>query len=261
MAAGAGNPTLSASAKFTPWLEALGLDVTVKDDGSGEELWITSGDVEPRLVIRQSDVGTWDVVYERRLAASELSAQWDAPWETELSTAIVGRAVREIACGFPLVASETRDDGGDVVVRFRAPLYDEGLTRQAFVLTVSPVLKATEAFDLALARRAEERKNEQQELIERMTEATATPGVTDPVAPVPSTPASADTVPAAAWSPTHVVKRNAKAWAEPDPAGASAGTLKRRVEVQVTERLGDWAHVVTSNGWSGWIDSRDLKAR
>jgi hypothetical protein len=265
---------MTGSATFTPWLEALGLEVTVKNGASGEELWVTSaGHDEPRLVVRQSDAGTWEVVHDRRLAASVLNAAWHAPWDTDPPAVVVGRAVQGVACGFSLVESETHDDRRDLVVRFRAPIYDEGLTRQAFVLTVSPVLKAAEAFDLVVARRAEElanwnefeagteqRKNEQQELIDQMAEAAATPEATDPVAPVPPT-SSAGAEPAAAWSPTHVVKRSAKAWAQPDPAGAGAGTLKRRVEVQVTERQGEWAQVVTANGWSGWIDSGDLKAR
>jgi Bacterial SH3 domain len=161
----------------------------------------------------------------------------------------------------------------------RALVFDDGITRQGFALTVSAVLKAARVFDLVLTRRAQEmadwrefeagaeqRKQEQEELIHRMAEAGTTPEATDPVAPVPpvppaTSPSSDATVPAAVWSPTHVVTRRADAWVQPDPAGARAGTLKRRVEVQVVERQGDWAQVVTSNGWSGWIADRDLKAR
>jgi SH3 domain-containing protein len=262
---------------LTSWLEALGLDVKEGSGASGEHLSVASADgTDPRLVVQRNNTQTWDVIHERRVPESVLSSDWHAPWDTEQPPMVVGAAAREVAYGFPLVEAETRDEGGDVTVRFHAPVFDEGLTQQGFVLTVSAVLKVAQVFDLVLTRRADEiadwkefeaaseqRKQEQDELINRMTEVDATPEATAPGAPVPATrtPSSTDTVPAAAWSPTHVVTRRAKAWAQPDPAGARAGELKRRVPVHVAERQDDWARVITSNGWSGWIDSRDLKAR
>lgn len=223
--------------------------------------------------MRRSNAETWEVVHERRVPESLLSSDWHAPWDTERPAAVLGETARGVARGFPLVESETQGDGGDVTIRFRAPVFDEGLTRQGVALTASAVLKAAQVFDLALTRRAQEiadwrefeagseqRKQEQEQLINQMAEAGATPDATAP-APVAPVPRSDDTAPAASWSPTHVVKRRADAWAQPDPSGARAGTVKRRVEVQVLERQGDWAQVATSNGWSGWIDNRDLKAR
>jgi hypothetical protein len=272
---------MTDAATLTSWLESLGLEVK---DGSGAPRKRLSvmrgGDTDPRVVVQQIDADQWDVIHERRVPASTLASDWHAPWDTEPPAEVVSQAAREVAQGFPLVESETDDQDGDVAVRFRAPVFDEGLTRQGFVLTVSAVLKAAEVFDLVLKSRAEEmkgwrdfeagaeqRKQEQEELITRLVEAPApaeapTPvETTDPVAPIPSTPASEQTVPGAAWSPTHTVTRRARAWAQPDSASARAGELKRRVTVQVIERQGDWARVVTSNGWSGWIDGRDLKAR
>jgi SH3 domain-containing protein len=249
-------------ATLRSWLEPLGLDANVE--------------------LERSDPETWVAVHEQRVRESVLRSDWHAPWDTEPPAVVVGTAAREVACGFPLVESETQENGGDIVVRFRALVFDDGITRQGFALTVSAVLKAARVFDLVLTRRAQEmadwrefeagaeqRKQEQEELIDRMAEAGTTPEATEPVAPVaavapvaPSvSPSSDDTAPSAAWSATHVVKRSAKTWAQPDPAGAGAGTLARRVQVQVVERQGDWAQVVTSNGWTGWIDSRDLKER
>ena len=142
------------------------------------------------------------------------------------------------------------------------------------MLTVSAVLNVARVLDLVMARRAEDRaswqefeatsdqrEREQQQLIDRMTEPDSGPEPTEHVAPASPTPSPDDTLRAADWSPSHVVTRRGRAWVEPNPAGARAGELKRRVPVQVVERQGDWAQVVTSNGWSGWIDSRDLKAR
>lgn len=251
---------MTDAATLSSWLEGLGL--AVKGGGA------------PRLELQRRNTETWEVVHDRRVPESVLSSDWHAPWDTEPPAVVVNQAAREVAYGFPLVESETHDEGSDVAVRFSAPVFDEGLTRQGFVLTASAVLKVAQVFDLVLTRRAQEmadwrefeagadeRKQEQEELINRMAEAGATREATDPVAPVPQTPSTADTVPAVAWSATHEMKRRASAWAQPDPAGARAGELKRRVPVQVVEREGDWAHVVTSNGWTGWIDSRDLKER
>jgi hypothetical protein len=271
---------MSDSATLLSWLEPLGLEVKEESGTSGPHLSVApSGDVDARVVVQRSDAETWDAFHERRVHESVLSSDWHAPWDTEPPAVVVGAAAREVACGFPLVESAAHEDGDDVVVRFRAPVFDEGLTRQGFALTVSAVLKVAQVFGLVLTRRAQEmadwrefeagseqRKQDQEDLINRMAEAGSTHEATDPVAPVPPSavapsvsPSSDDTAPAAAWSATHVVKRSAKTWAQPDPAGAGAGTLARRVQVQVVERQGDWAQVVTSNGWTGWIDSRDLK--
>jgi SH3-like domain-containing protein len=77
-----------------------------------------------------------------------------------------------------------------------------------------------------------------------------------------TTAASTDVAPSApnlpAWSPTHVVAvPSMQAWASPDPS-APAVTLQAGVELQIVERLGDWAHVLAANGWTGWVDSRLL---
>jgi hypothetical protein len=247
---------MTDSATLQSWLEPLGL-----------------GGADSGLEVRRSNTETWEVVHERRIPESLLSSDWQAPWDTERPAAVVGEAARDVARGFPLVESETQGDGGDVTVQFRAPIFDEGVTRQGVALTVSAVLKAAQVFDLVLTRRAQEmadwrefeagseqRKQEQEQLINQMAEAGTTSDATEP-APVAPVPRSDDTAPAPAWSPTHVVTRRADAWAQPDPSGARAGTVKRRVEVQVLERQGDWAQVVTSNGWSGWIDNHDLKVR
>lgn len=260
------------------WIEGLGLAVKPQAGASGSELRVTPADKdEPSLVVRQRDAGVWEVVHQRQIPAALARSAWQAPWDTGSPAGMIDNVARQVACGFPLVEPDTRDEGGDVKVRFRAPVFDEGLTRQAFVLTVSSVLKAAAAFDLVTAQRAEElkalqafdagaeqRAKEQQELIDRMSPAPAAQP-TAPMAAIPPTPpvaaAAAAPVPAAVWSPTHEMKRRAQAWAQPDPNAAVAGTLEKRVPVQVLERQGDWARVKCSNGWSAWIDGRGLKAR
>lgn len=66
--------------------------------------------------------------------------------------------------------------------------------------------------------------------------------------------------PVVAWTGTHAVPpEGMSAWAAPDPAGPVATTLAGGLSLQVRERRGDWAHVVASNGWSGWVDLRRLR--
>jgi hypothetical protein len=61
------------------------------------------------------------------------------------------------------------------------------------------------------------------------------------------------------WTPSHrVPPQGMQAWAAPDPAGAVVATLGGHLPVQVTEVRGAWAHVLCSNGWTGWVDDRLL---
>lgn len=254
---------MTDQATLRTWIAGLGLDVKTVSGSGGDELWVTPAhEVEPRLVLRPGGPGAWEIVHDRRVPASALSSDWRGPRDAESPTDVVGRVARQLACGFPLVDPSIHDTGGDVIVRLRAPVFDEGLTRQAFALTVSSVLKAAQRFDLGAMQRTDElapskeyegtsepRIKEQQALMDRMTPA------------APSADATAPTSPAAAWAPTHELKRQTRAWAQPDGSGAVAATLQRRVPVQVVERQGDWARVLCSNGWSGWIDGRELKVR
>ena len=77
-------------------------------------------DGDPSVSVQRSDPATWEVVHDRRVEASVLTSDWHAPWDTDPPSAVVGRAVQEVAYGFPLVESETHDEGGDIAVRFRA---------------------------------------------------------------------------------------------------------------------------------------------
>jgi len=82
--------------------------------------------------------------------------------------------------------------------------------------------------------------------------AAATPTPTPAPAPTPA-PTQAG------WAPSHKVPpQGMQAWAAPDPNGAVVATLGGHLPVQVTESRGAWAHVVCSNGWTGWVDGRLL---
>lgn len=61
------------------------------------------------------------------------------------------------------------------------------------------------------------------------------------------------------FSPTHLVPEDGlPAWDVPDPSRAPVATIPGRLDVQLAERSGDWARVICSNGWAGWVDGRRL---
>lgn len=67
-------------------------------------------------------------------------------------------------------------------------------------------------------------------------------------APQPSFPGATHRVPAGGMP----------AWAAPDPSRPPVVNLAANLDLRVAERAGDWARVVASNGWSGWVDARRL---
>jgi RsiW-degrading membrane proteinase PrsW (M82 family) len=66
---------------------------------------------------------------------------------------------------------------------------------------------------------------------------------------------------AVAFAPTHrVPPEGLPAWPVPDPAGPSI-PLGGGLELEVIQRVADWAQVRASNGWTGWVDGRRLVPR
>lgn len=64
------------------------------------------------------------------------------------------------------------------------------------------------------------------------------------------------------FQPSHVVPTGGlPAWSDPDPSNPPAANLATGTEFQVVERLGAWARVVASNGWTGWVDGTRLIER
>jgi RsiW-degrading membrane proteinase PrsW (M82 family) len=76
--------------------------------------------------------------------------------------------------------------------------------------------------------------------------------------PTPPPPARAPVL-RSAFAPDAVVPATGlPAWAQPDATSHLVGQLPPGLPVQVVQRLGAWAHVLTSTGWSGWVDGRAL---
>ncbi|MEO8273668.1 MAG: hypothetical protein ABI620_06355, partial [Chloroflexota bacterium] len=64
-----------------------------------------------------------------------------------------------------------------------------------------------------------------------------------------------------AFAPTNLVPpEGLDSWQAPNSAGPST-SLAGGLEVEVTERVGDWARVRASNAWTGWVDGRRLLPR
>ncbi|MFN2569919.1 MAG: SH3 domain-containing protein [Candidatus Dormibacteria bacterium] len=62
-----------------------------------------------------------------------------------------------------------------------------------------------------------------------------------------------------AWTPSHrVPPAGMDAWAQPDPTQRAIARIDGGVPLQVTETAGAWAHILCSNGWTGWVDFRIL---
>ena len=62
------------------------------------------------------------------------------------------------------------------------------------------------------------------------------------------------------FTPTHVVPQGGlPAWNTPDPARAPVANVDAGLEVQIVERVGDWASVTFSNGWTAWVDGSLLQ--
>lgn len=82
--------------------------------------------------------------------------------------------------------------------------------------------------------------------------AAVAPSGTAPVAVAP---------PVSAFAPTHrVPPEGLPSWAAPDPSGPST-PLAGGLELEVVQRVADWAQVRASNGWVGWVDGRRLVPR
>lgn len=80
--------------------------------------------------------------------------------------------------------------------------------------------------------------------------------------PTPPSPQPPAPLGLPAWQPTHEVPRGGmQAWAAPDPSGPAVADLGGHTELQLLEVLGAWGRVAASNGWTGWVDARELKQK
>ncbi len=268
-----------------PWAESLGLVVDPSTPAGAAAFVMVSTEDATRIEFAREPEG-WGIVCRRRLSDSDVEREWDVPpafrpsddRQAAAPSETVAKAARQVAAAFPLVRAVLSSGAGFVEVEFGTTIFDDGLNRQSFALTLSGLLKTVETFDAVRSARVEQR-GALQMLAESLTldQIDAALASTPGQPPTPSTWQGADAtmpmtasvathpveppVPSIAWMPTHETSRPASAWEQPSATAPVTGTLDAGLPVQVLERYGDWAHVVCSNGWSAWIDGRDLNDR
>jgi hypothetical protein len=62
------------------------------------------------------------------------------------------------------------------------------------------------------------------------------------------------------WQPSHRAPSNGlSGWALPEVSGIPTATIPPGTTLRLSEVRGDWARVRTADGWSGWVDARQLE--
>jgi len=141
-------------ATLESWSRSIGLQVRGGDQDG--ELVVASLDGGPSTLLRRAGNEGWELVHDRRTTAAALKQAWLAPTDDASPLEVVAALVKRIASTYPLVDAELATSGENVRLRFSAPIYDEGLSKQTFLLTLSSFRKAVEAYDTAAAARADD---------------------------------------------------------------------------------------------------------
>jgi hypothetical protein len=146
---------MTEAATLEAWTKSLGFTVT-----EGErvgDLAATPPGGGPSFLLQRRSHDTWDLIHERSLAAAAAGAAWLAPSDGRRPADVLGPIVRRLVAAYPLVQGQVMVVMGDELrLRFSAPVHEAGLSQQAFLLTLSSLVKAVEAYDLAAAARAED---------------------------------------------------------------------------------------------------------
>lgn len=207
----------------TAWLEEeAGLEID--EDG-----FVTvPGDPQLRIEMSTDDV---------RLLLTHVALEPDAG---------AGR-VDAVVSAFPirgtLLHAAAAVDNTGVTTTVTNPVYLDGLSRHTLMRALHELVAAVD--ELAGAPVADTRIHEAIE---------SPPAEADAAA-------GTDAAGEGGWSPTHRVPSNGlRSWDEPDPSLQPSTRLAARVELELAESRGDWARVVGSNGWTGWVDARRLES-
>jgi hypothetical protein len=186
---------------------------------------------------------------------AELVAWWSSPpvVDPDADTP-ADLAAAAMLLGPGLLSCEVSEEG----IAIRLPLFLDGLSRQAFLGAVADLGRAYTMLDLSAAEGARRRAEVERArlAIAEMEEELAL--ARQAMDGLPHTV----TVAPAEWAPTHVVPTGGlPAWAVAGSAAAPVTTIDAGVEVEISETEGDWARVLASNGWKGWVDGRRLTPR
>lgn len=147
----------------------------------------------------------------------------------ELRSLLPGRATTMLG--------EVEPDDSGARIRLTNRVYLDGLNHQTFATALRDLVGAVDALaiDRTVIDPAETAKSK------------------IPIEPEPTREM------APAWVATHAVPAGGMgAWPDPNPELEPTAMLEARVRLSIAERRGDWARVVGSNGWTGWVDARKL---
>lgn len=134
------------------WVEGLGLRVKGESTAAALQVGLPALG-SPLFTIKSERSNFWQITHQRRIADSTVNSEWGIGEPPEPPIALLTKAVQHLAMGFPLLSAQVSRSESNVVIEFKAPIYGDGLTRQAFMLTVSSVVKSVEAFDALSAHR------------------------------------------------------------------------------------------------------------
>lgn len=146
-----------------------------------------------------------------------------------------------------------------------ATVYIDGLTRQGFVAAFNELVAAADRAFGTVPSAALDSVPAAPVAVEVAAPepapiAAAVTAEVEPVTPVVVADSAPTMILTQVWAPTHRVPEGGmRAWPKPDPAVDPIATLQARVELSIAESKGDWARVVGSNGWTGWVDARRLQ--
>ena len=234
------SPDRSALEKILDWAKAEP-EVTVGEDGT-----ITVGGDRPIRLTVTADEERVQLVHHHT-ETSEDPARFEA----------VRRGLPARGSAVTGTVSAAADE---LEVTLTSTLYTDGLTRQGFISAFHEMIATA---DRAIGPVAST------EPVAKPAPASESPPEADTAESTPAAAPSADTPPAdsaptmvlsSVWVPTHRVPDGGlRAWPKPDPAVEPIATLQPRVELSIAEQRGDWARVVGSNGWTGWVDLRRLQ--
>ncbi|HSM02137.1 MAG TPA: hypothetical protein VK960_06875 [Acidimicrobiia bacterium] len=190
-------------------------------------------------------------VDDERLLLTHTSAEPGAGDDrvAELRTRLPGRATT--------MTGTVESGATGATVTITNHVYLDGLNHQTFSTAIRDLIGAVDTVGVTVAELEPAETAEPEPAQDPQPEPTPEPmAVAAPEAPHAPEPTREM---AAAWVATHVVPSGGmSAWSEPNPELEPAADLEARVQLSIAERRGDWAKVVGSNGWTGWVDARRL---
>jgi len=153
---------MTERALISQWAADLGLVPDAGAAGDSETDVFVLGEKRVRYEIETRGGGRMQARHYRRIPGPELRTDWSVPPQLQDGRAAVApetvltKTARLIALPSPLVRATVATDGDGADLEFSVPLFTDGLTKQAFALTMAGLINAVESFDQTRAARSEQ---------------------------------------------------------------------------------------------------------